>query len=66
MTLHAQYGADLIALGRDQSVADDAGASAGFDPGRGGANLAICGGHRDFGAEADDVVEFQVLDEHPV
>jgi hypothetical protein len=55
-----------MALSRDQSVARDAGASAGLDPGRGGANLAICGGHRDFGAEADDVVEFQVLDEHPV
>jgi hypothetical protein len=55
-----------MALSRDQSVARDAGASAGLDPGRGGANLAICGGHRDFGAEADDLVEFRVLGEYPV
>ena len=39
------------------------GVGTGTDPGCGGAHLTICGRHRDVAAEADDVVELQLLGE---
>ena len=66
LVLHAQHGPHLIVVGRHQGGAQDARASAGSNKGGGGACFARRGGHRDVAAEADDVVEFQFLGQHPV
>src|SRR3984957_2411769 len=64
--LNADHGSHRIAIGSDRGAAQHACASARSHPGGGGAGFAGGGGDGDVAAEADDVVEIQLLGQHPV
>ncbi len=66
VVLHAYDRSHRIALGSHRGTAQDARASAGSDPGGGAAHLAGGGGHCDVVAEAEDIVECQLVSHHPV
>jgi hypothetical protein len=56
----------MITAGRHKGATQNASASAGPNKGSGGASFARRAAHRDAATEADDVVEFQLLGQHPV
>src|SRR6202034_2448825 len=64
--LHADHGSHTIAVCGDLGAAQHAGTSAGLHPGRSAAGLACRGSHGDVATEANNVVETQLLGQHPI
>src|ERR1019366_545675 len=63
---HAQNGAYLILIGRHHGAAQNGGPPAWPNPSQGGTFLTVRRRHLDVAAKADDVIEVQLLGEHPV